>query len=233
MSFFKPLLFLFCVVLFWQCEIPPGDLAGSATKQPMRYKHNLTIILDRAHGNNTAGKASPDGRHKEWMWSDRWVKVLGAHLSDIGFTVVFSVPETTEPGLNERVRRMNKVASPAFVISLHNNAAGMGEWKNAQGYSFWTTPGKTKSDSCATILFTNFRLFLPDLPFRQDLTDGDPDYEARFTVLYSKHPSVLIEYLFQDNKLDLELIENPHLSHTIIEIIDLSLLQIERYLVYD
>ena len=71
---------------------------------------------------------------------------------------------------------------------------------------------------------------MPGLPYLADYSDGDPDYEARFTVLYSKHPSVLLEYMFQDNKLDMELIKNPYLSHTIIYILNISMLQIENYL---
>lgn len=200
-------------------------------KQPFEYKHTLTVILDDAHGSDVAGKRSPDGRHREYSWSQFWIAELGKHLTDIGFSVVYNAPEETEPGLLTRVNRANQIRGPAFVFSLHNNAAGMGdEWKNARGFSIWTTRGETKSDYCATILFNNLRAVLPDLPFREDLADGDPDFEANFTVLLSKHPSVLFEYLFQDNELDLLLIENPYLTRTIVEIIDISLVQIERYL---
>lgn len=194
------------------------------------YSHCLTIILDDAHGYDVAGKGSPDGRHREWQWSKTYITLLGQHLTDIGFDVVYSAPEDNEPGLLERVRRMNLVHSPAVVFSLHNNAAGMGEWKEAHGYSVWTTRGVTKSDQCATILFNNLRLFLPDLAFRQDLSDGDPDYEANFTVLMSKHPSFLLEFLFQDNEFDLQLIEDPYLVRTLLLIIDVSFLQIEQYI---
>jgi N-acetylmuramoyl-L-alanine amidase len=30
-----------------------------------------TYILDPAHGKNVAGKRSPDGKHREYLWS-RW-----------------------------------------------------------------------------------------------------------------------------------------------------------------
>ena len=43
------------------------------------------------------------------------------------------------------------------------------------------------------------------VPFRADWSDGDPDYEAKFTVLTgTKCPAVLTETLFQDNKSDKE-----------------------------
>jgi N-acetylmuramoyl-L-alanine amidase len=218
------------IILFFPKNSKNQDCVASVVK-PFEYKHEVTIILDRAHGSNVAGKGSPDGTHKEWDWSERWIKILGGSLVNTGFKVVCTTEDDKEPGLRERVRRMNRIKEPAFVFSLHNNAAGMGnEWKSAQGFSLWTTPGKTRSDSCATIIFNNFRTFLPGLPYLADYSDGDPDYEARFTVLYSKHPSVLLEYMFQDNKLDLELIKNPYLSHTIIYILNISMLQIENYL---
>lgn len=195
------------------------------------YSHELTIILDDAHGFDVAGKSSPDALHKEWIWSKFWINELGRHLTDIGFKVVYTSPEDNEPGLWTRVSRMNQISGPALVISLHNNAAGSGEWKNAHGFSIWTTKGLTRSDSCATILFNNLRLFIPDLAFRQDLTDGDPDYECNFIVLLSKHPSFLIEYMFQDNLFDIQLISNAQLSRTLLLIIDVSILQIEQYLI--
>ena len=30
---------------------------------------SLCIILDPAHGNDVKGKCSPDGTHKEYLWS--------------------------------------------------------------------------------------------------------------------------------------------------------------------
>lgn len=195
------------------------------------YQHELTVIIDRAHGVDVAGKGSPDGRHKEWKWSDVWSVELGRHLSDIGFTVVYTCENDSEPGLWNRVNLMNKIPAPAVVLSLHNNAAGMGlNWTAARGFSVWTTKGLTRSDKCAEIVYNNFRAVLPDLPFRSDFSDGDPDFESNFIVLLSRHPSILLEYLFQDNELDLLLIENAQLSRTMIEIIDISLIQIERYL---
>lgn len=209
---------------------PPAASLVQA-RQPV-YAHSLVIILDDAHGDNIAGKGSPDGRHREWQWSKFWVSELGRHLNDIGFTVQYTSPEDNEPGLLTRVRRMNKIDGPAFVLSLHNNAAGMGDkWMNARGWSVWTTKGVTLSDSCATILFRTMTAVLYEIPFRQDLSDGDPDYESNFTVLMSKHPSVMIEFMFQDNMNDLELLENTALCNTLLEIIDISLIQIERYLV--
>jgi N-acetylmuramoyl-L-alanine amidase len=179
-----------------------------------------TIILDRAHGSNVAGKQSPDGK-KEWMWSDQLIKKLIPKLQNAGMTVHNIVTETTEPGLPERVRRMNMIPSPAVVISLHNNAAGMGDkWMNARGWSLWTTKGETKSDKLATDLYTLLRQEFKELPFRTDFhTDNDPDYESNFTVLTSKHPSVMLEWMFQDNKEDSEIIWSPSYNSRLVDVI--------------
>lgn len=191
----------------------------------------LTIILDDAHGSNVAGKGSPDGRHREWKWSQRWTGVIKHMSEDLGFRVVLSAPEDTEPGLLTRKERMNNIAGPALMFSLHNNAAGMGtQWMNAHGFSVWTTRGVTKSDKCADIIFNQLRKFLPDIPYRHDMTDNDHDYESNFTVLTSKHPSVLLEYLFQDNKEDLLLIENDELSLKMVQAIIQSFIEIDKYL---
>lgn len=210
--------------------IPINKSNSTALIDGVNYHHDLTIILDAAHGSDVAGKGSPDGRHREYKWSRLWIDKLGQHLTDIGYSVVYTAPENTEPGLNERVKRMNAVPGPAIVFSLHNNAAKCGEWANARGMAIFTTVGITRSDSCAEIIYSNMTMFMPELYFRSDITDRDHDHEANFTVLMSKHPSVLLEYLFQDNKLDLQLIENPQLTLTILYILDVSFLQIERYL---
>lgn len=226
------LLFLYMALMLaiQPSNAPTTSIIGVENGKPF-YRHPMSIIIDDAHGSNVAGKGSPDGRHKEYLWSQFWCTELQKHLKDIDYTTYYNAPESTEPGLLTRVHRMNKVPAPSFVFSWHNNAAGMGDvWKDAHGYSIWTTRGVTRSDTCATIIFNNLRTFLPDLAFRQDLTDGDPDYESNFTVLMSKHPSVLLEFMFQDNEIDLQLLENPALCRTILIILDASFLQIEQVL---
>lgn len=174
-----------------------------------------TIILSLAHGEKVPGKQSPDGSYKEYQGCRR----LGYYIADIlerkGVDVRL-IPEkgvNTEPGLSERVRLENLIDGPAFVLALHNNAAGAdGKWKTARGIEIYTTPGETASDPFATLIFTSLQRALPKLndsfPFnlfwRKDMRDGDVDKEAWFTELMSKHPSVLLELGFQDNKEDLK-----------------------------
>lgn len=176
-----------------------------------------TIILSCAHGSEVAGKRSPDGRHREYKWSRDRQYEIADKLKARGINVEL-VPARgidTEPGLSARVQIENKIKQPAFVFSLHNNAAGGGTlWMTARGVEIWTTRGNTKSDAYATKIFTALQAAMGDdvKQWRKDSSDGDIDKEANFTELMSVHPAVLLEWLFQDNKDDVELLQNPTIN---------------------
>ena len=114
-------------------------------------------------------------------------------------------------------------ASNCIYISVHVNAAGSdGQWKSARGWSVYTSPGKTKSDTLATYLYKEAKSILPpDSKYyvRSDQSDGDPDYEANFYVLTkTKCPAVLTENLFQDNKDDVNFLTSQEGKRKIVEI---------------
>ncbi len=180
-----------------------------------------TIILDTAHGAEVAGKRSPDGKHREYRWSRERLAAIAAGLKANGVKVEWSHIGDNEPGLTARVVNMNKIAGPAFVFSLHNNAAGSGSrWMNATGFEIWTCKGQTESDKFATSIFNALKANFPTLAYRTDTRDGDPDKEENFTVLMSRHPSALLEWLFQDNHFDVAVLNdkaaNAKLDATII-----------------
>jgi N-acetylmuramoyl-L-alanine amidase len=171
----------------------------------------MKIILDPAHGINTSGKRSPDGRLREYEWSREIVNRLSDKLNELGIDNALTVSTEYEPGLRYRVIKTNQLASlvnnDALLISIHCNAAGAdGKWHNARGFSIWTSRGQTKSDNYAEIIFNEFEKTFPEIPVRSDTSDGDHDYESNFAVLMCTCPAVLIETLFQDNKEDVELL---------------------------
>ena len=176
---------------------------------------NLNIILDPAHGKNVAGKRSPDESHLEYLWSRERCTSLEKKLEKKGYNVEWTSRSIDEEGLRVRVARATNSASkyttPSLLISLHNDALGVDkEWTKASGYSVYTTKGKTKSDSFAELLMINFKLEFPNLKARPETSDNDLDREENFTVLTgSKYSAVLIEWLFQNNKEDLEIIKDP------------------------
>lgn len=187
----------------------------------------MKILIDNGHGVNTPGKCSPDKRLREYAWSREIASRIVAELKARGYDAERIVTEETDISLTERCRRANawcaKLGTKNVIfVSIHSNAAGGdGKWKTAGGWCVYTSPGKTKADDLATVLWNTAQVVLKpyidnfavlkqnkeydsrQVPMRADWSDGDPDYEARFTVLTRTNcPAVLTESLFQDNKAD-------------------------------
>lgn len=176
----------------------------------------LLIILDPAHGEETPGKHSPDGRHREYRWSRDRLKSIAHKLIDLGYTVLWTNATDREIGLNNRKNIASLFAkdNPSMVpllISLHNDASGItDEWRTASGISVWTSKGRTTSDIFADIFINRIPVRLPDVKQRiYSPTTLDKDFENNFIVLMGSYSALLIECLFQDNKSDVEKLENP------------------------
>ena len=106
----------------------------------------------------------------------------------------------------------HQTIQPGIGVSEHSNAFNT----KARGFSVFTSPGYSPSDPLATRLIEMYdNMFMHTecashnkLSLRQDLSDGDPDYEARFTMLVRTiMPFLLIENLFFDNQLDANILE--------------------------
>ena len=189
------------------------------------------ILLDNGHGNNTAGKRSPDGTLLEYQYTRDMAKSVFNTLKALGYNVELLVPEIYDVPLSERVRRVNQYcndygASNVVVVSVHINAAGNGtQWMTARGFSVYTSKGKTKSDELATIMCEEAEKSHIDFKIRRDFSDGDPDWEENFTILTkTKCPAVLSENFFMDNKDDVncllsqtgkDVIKNLHINSII------------------
>ena len=176
----------------------------------------MIILIDNGHGQNTPGKCSPDHTYYEWAYTREIARLLQAELTARGLDARLLVPETTDISLTERARRANQLCAihgtaNVILISLHTNAAGNGQWMKARGWSAYTSPGNTKADRLAENLYTQAINHLPPgTLIRTDLTDGDRDYEARFTILTATRcPAVLTENLFHDNRDDLAYLKSP------------------------
>jgi N-acetylmuramoyl-L-alanine amidase len=179
----------------------------------------IIIILDPAHGSDIPGKGSPDGQHKEYLWSREMCELLELELSRLGYKVCWTNPEDYEIGRLKRVEFANQVPGERkLMLSLHNNAAGKGDmWKEAHGFAAYTTKGQTKSDKCAEIILSQAEKDFPELMHRFDTVDGDKDKENNFTVLTGAgYWAVLLEWMFQDNKEDLSVIMSPDYKKRLI-----------------
>lgn len=190
----------------------------------------MKILIDNGHGENTAGKCSPDKRLMEWAYTREIADMLTAELRKKGFDAERIVRENIDVSLVERCRRINEYkASEAILISIHCNAAGSGSsWMQARGWEAWTSVGLTKADKLATCLYKSAEKILPNMPIRKDLSDGDPDKESQFYILkHTRCPAVLTENLFQDNKEDVDFLLSPLGKKAIVE---LHVLGITNYL---
>ena len=170
-------------------------------------------ILDPAHGANTPGKRSPDGKHREYKWSREIISMILNDPRQKQYDIISPyLTVVDEPGLTNRKNTYNNIPStkPKVVISIHNNAAGMGDkWLNARGFSIYTSIGQTKSDLFAEIFIDTFIQKFKNIKTRVETKDGDKDYEANFTVLMGNYYAMLMEVLFQDNIDDVIILNSP------------------------
>lgn len=179
-----------------------------------------SIILDPAHGKETVGKRSPNGKHREYFWSrevliNTAIKLLDRH-PDIDLYFPYLSIENEIPRL-ERVKQYNNLTvftDEALVISLHNNAFKNG-WNEVRGNEVFTSRGQDRSDYFATSWYNTFKELYPNEVFRQSKwQDGDPDKEADFTILAGYNDikpiynSILIELGFMTNKEDVARLSN-------------------------
>lgn len=185
----------------------------------------LVIILDCAHGADVKGKCSPDGTHREYKWSRLICGKLRDKLESLGYRVEYTNKTENEIGLSQRKNIANNIKINSdqvkFLISLHNNAAGNGSnWTNATGFEIFTSKGQTLSDKFAQVIMSNLQKDFPEsngFKHRVDLTDGDLDKEENFTVLMGNYYGILLEWLFQDNKEDVKLLNDEIINNKLID----------------
>ena len=185
----------------------------------------MKILIDNGHGVETPGKRSPDGRFREYAYNRLIARAIVEHLQCRGYDASLVVPEDEDISLEERCRRINRIAirhghepNDTFVVSIHVNAAGSGAmWHNATGWCAYTFPGHTESDKLATCLYKAAQKHLPGHRLRTDYSDGDPDLEKPFYIL--KHTycaAVLTENGFMDCEVSLRFLESEEGKKAIV-----------------
>ena len=183
----------------------------------------MKVLLEVPHGDNVAGKCSPDKQFKEYLYGREIVPQIVSELRRCGIDAENLVPELYEPGLAERVRRVNAQCKKhgkdnCIFISVHVNAAGNGQWMNAQGWSAFTTKGHTKADVLAECLYESAAECFKGRKIRTDKSDGDSDWEKAFYVCrHTLCPAVLTENFFMDNKDDLRYLQSEEGKAAIVK----------------
>lgn len=183
----------------------------------------MKILIDNGHGENTKGKRSPDGVLREYAYAREIAEAVERELLSRGYDAERIVHEATDVPLQERARRVNEACGKlgvknVILVSIHCNAAGNGaDWMQARGWSAYTSKGKTKADDLANCLYDAARKNFSGLKIREDMQDGDPDWEENFYILSkTKCPAVLTENFFQDNKEDVAYLLSPRGKQAII-----------------
>lgn len=193
-------------------EVKPEPVVVASAKKPYEGV-NFHVLLDNGHASSTPGKRQQleSGKYfYEWEFNRDIVRRIARKLDALGIPYEILVPENEKDvPLSERAARANSCCSRygagnCFFISIHSNAYGNGiSFTSAKGWSVWTTKGPTQSDAYATILFEEAEKMLPKygMTTRKEMTDGDPDYEENFTVIYKTWcPAVLTENMFFTNR---------------------------------
>ena len=115
--------------------------------------------------------------------------------------ILFSVIKSKDISLSERVNTANRLAKssdkPCIYVSVHAN--GFSD-ESANGWEVFTSPGETKSDKIATVLYEKAKAEFPERRMRTSTADGDPDKESNFYVLVNTTmPAILSENFFMTN----------------------------------
>lgn len=182
----------------------------------------MKVLVDNGHGEETAGKRSPDGRFREYAYTRRIAAAVVEGLKAFGHDAELLVPEIHDVSLQERARRVNSECqrlgkSNVLLVSIHVNAAGCGEWKTARGWSCYTSIGQTESDTIAEYLYKAAERNFAGHRIRTEKVDGDKDIEQGFYLLRKTLcPAVLVENFFMDNRDDLAFLESSEGMSSII-----------------
>ena len=185
----------------------------------------MKIFIDNGHGIDTAGKRSPDGIFREYLYNRIVASRVTAKLQALGYDAELLVPEDNDVSLKERCRRVNSWcqihgSKNAICVSIHVNAYGNGsEWTQPHGWSIYTSKGKTAADALATCIFEAAKKYLPDMQMRTDNSDGDPDFEEAFYILrHSLCPAVLSENGFMTNEQECRWLQTRAAEQAIVDL---------------
>lgn len=185
----------------------------------------MTVLLDPGHGSNTPGKCSPDKSIREYAYARKLVKAIAERLSKENISYAILTPEETDTSITTRIKRANEICrnvKDCFLISVHLNAAGTGDWSYARGWSVFVSKNASKKSKQIAKTFT-------ELAKKQDLMGNRAIPSGGYwTWDWSKYdiallkstscPAVLTENLFQDNKDDVAYLLSDEGFNTLVEL---------------
>ena len=179
--------------------------------KPHQLGSKYLWIFDNGHGGvidgvyQTQGKRSPVWPDGEVLYEGEFNRAIVDRLMVLceanSIDAVNLVATRKDVSLSERVETANKLAKssdkPCIYVSIHANGFSN---ESANGWEVFTSPGETKSDEIATILYEKADEEFPERAMRPSTVDGDPDKEANFYVLVNTTmPAILSENFFMTN----------------------------------
>ena len=179
--------------------------------KPHAYESKYLWIFDNGHGGvidgvyQTSGKRSPVWPDGEVLYEGEFNRAIVSRLMKMckanNIDCVDLVDTQEDIPLKERPKMANKIARssdrPCIYVSIHAN--GFTD-ESANGWEVFTSPGETKSDPIATVLYEKAKAEFPERKMRPSMGDGDPDKESKFTVLMdTSMPAILSENFFMTN----------------------------------
>lgn len=176
----------------------------------------MKILIDNGHGCNTPGKRSPDGSLHEWQWTRGIAASIVDGLQARGHDASLLVAEDADVSLRERVVRANRHAD-AIVVSVHVNAAGMGNaWRLARGWSVHVSRNSGMgSRRLAALLADSARAH--GLTVRTPMPQCDYWTQNLAICRDTRCPAVLTENLFMDNRQDCALLLSTEGQKAIVD----------------
>lgn len=178
------------------------------------------FLIDNGHGQGN-GNQSPDGSLHEWIYCREIAALVVAGCRKNGIDAHLLTPETYDVSLNERARRANAWckklgASNVALISIHNNAAGVGKtWRSARGFLPYIDPNASAASKRLAIL-------LYDEAIKRGLKGNraQSPYVTKLLTITHKTlcPAVLTENLFQDNKEDVAFLLSDEGKQAIVDL---------------
>jgi N-acetylmuramoyl-L-alanine amidase len=163
-----------------------------------------------------------EGVSNRLIAKELWQRLMAEQIE---FKLVYD--EVQDWSLTQRVNLANKLQQKhkrCIYLSIHSNAG------KGTGFEVFTSPGETISDKLAEVLCNLLeQKFKGRFPLRKDLADSDKDKEAKFTVLSETAcPSILVEYLFFDNRKDAEFLMSASGRKELVEVTVEWIKQIEK-----
>ena len=199
--------------------------AGHGDLDPVTCE-SATIPQGAKEFTHVSGDFHEGSTFYEGVKNRKYINRIYQLLKDRGnVTPVIVNHEWKDTPLHSRVHYANyghiKIENKGIYFSEHSNATPQ---HTARGFSIWTSKGETMSDKLADKFMAMYKKRFGvegnRVQAREDLSDGDSDYEANFYVLSkTSMPAVLSENLFFDQIDDALMLMDVSYMETYCELV--------------